>query len=123
MLGAIDPVAFVPVGDVARSRAFYTGILGLEAVADTPFGVVLRAGDTTVRLTPVPDFRPAQGTVLGWEVADLDPVLRDLVAAGVTPLHFPGFDQDHHGVWDAPGGARIVWFADPDGNVLSLTQP
>jgi predicted enzyme related to lactoylglutathione lyase len=23
---------------------------------------------------------------------------------------------------DHPGGARVAWFADPDGNTLSLTQ-
>ena len=27
-----------------------------------------------------------------------------------------------NGVWTAPGGDKIAWFADPDGNVLSLTQ-
>jgi hypothetical protein len=36
---------------------------------------------------------------------------------------FEGVDQDEHGVWDAPGGARVAWFRDPDGNRLSLTQP
>ena len=29
--------------------------------------------------------------------------------------------QDEAGVWTAPSGARIAWFPDPDGNVLSLT--
>ena len=31
-------------------------------------------------------------------------------------------EQDELGVWSAPGGARVAWFKDPDGNVLSLTQ-
>jgi predicted enzyme related to lactoylglutathione lyase len=31
-------------------------------------------------------------------------------------------DQDDRGVWLAPGGARVAWFSDPDGNTLSLTQ-
>jgi predicted enzyme related to lactoylglutathione lyase len=31
-------------------------------------------------------------------------------------------DQDERGVWTSPSGARIAWFGDPDGNVLSLTQ-
>jgi hypothetical protein len=30
--------------------------------------------------------------------------------------------QDADGIWTAPGGARVAWFPDPDGNVLSLTQ-
>lgn len=123
MLGALDPVAFVPVSDAARAREFYVEVLGLDAVADTPFAVVLLSGDTTVRLTPVPEFRPAQGTVLGWEVSDVDAVVRDLVARGVAMLRFDGFVQDDLGVWEAPGGARVAWFADPDGNTLSVTQP
>jgi len=31
-------------------------------------------------------------------------------------------EQDETGAWTAPGGARIAWFADPDGNTLSLQQ-
>ena len=31
-------------------------------------------------------------------------------------------DQDAPGIWTAPGGARIAWFSDPDGNTLSLTE-
>ncbi len=30
--------------------------------------------------------------------------------------------QDDLGVWNAPGGAQVAWFKDPDGNTLSLTQ-
>jgi predicted enzyme related to lactoylglutathione lyase len=32
-------------------------------------------------------------------------------------------DQDAIGVWVSPSGARVAWFSDPDGNVLSVTQP
>ncbi len=31
-------------------------------------------------------------------------------------------DQDDLGVWQAPSGARVAWFKDPDGNLLSLTE-
>jgi predicted enzyme related to lactoylglutathione lyase len=30
--------------------------------------------------------------------------------------------QDERGIWNAPGGARVAWFNDPDGNVLSVSQ-
>ena len=33
------------------------------------------------------------------------------------------FEQDDDGVWTAPGGDCVAWFADPDGNVLSFSQP
>jgi hypothetical protein len=31
-------------------------------------------------------------------------------------------EQDDLGVWQAPSGARVAWFKDPDGNLLSLTE-
>jgi hypothetical protein len=46
-----------------------------------------------------------------------------LTKAGVNFLRFPGMnDNNSLGIWDAPSGARIAWFNDPDGNVLSVTQ-
>jgi hypothetical protein len=41
---------------------------------------------------------------------------------GVRLERFPGLDQDELGVWSAPGGAKVAWFKDPDGNTLSLSQ-
>jgi predicted enzyme related to lactoylglutathione lyase len=26
------------------------------------------------------------------------------------------------GIWTSPSGARVAWFKDPDGNILSLTE-
>jgi predicted enzyme related to lactoylglutathione lyase len=31
-------------------------------------------------------------------------------------------EQDENAVWTTPGGDKIAWFTDPDGNTLSLTQ-
>lgn len=31
-------------------------------------------------------------------------------------------EQDAYGIWQAPGGAKVAWFKDPDGNLLSLTE-
>jgi hypothetical protein len=36
---------------------------------------------------------------------------------------FDGMPQDDSGVWTSPNGAQVAWFKDPDGNLLSLTQP
>jgi hypothetical protein len=45
-----------------------------------------------------------------------------LVARGVTFCRFEGMEQDERGIWRAPGGGRIAWFDDPEGNRLSITQ-
>jgi catechol 2,3-dioxygenase-like lactoylglutathione lyase family enzyme len=45
-----------------------------------------------------------------------------LTARGVHFTRYDGMGQDERGVWAAPGGAKIAWFLDPDGNNLSLTE-
>ena len=48
---------------------------------------------------------------------------KQLNAAGVELQRYPGLnDRDELGICTAPSGARIDWFKDPDGNVLSITQ-
>jgi predicted enzyme related to lactoylglutathione lyase len=60
--------------------------------------------------------------VLGWIVSDIDAMIGRLAERGVQFKRYPGMEQDDAGIWVAPGGSRIAWFEDPDGNVLSLQQ-
>jgi hypothetical protein len=30
--------------------------------------------------------------------------------------------ESSDGIWTTPSGDKVAWFADPDGNTLSLTQ-
>jgi catechol 2,3-dioxygenase-like lactoylglutathione lyase family enzyme len=123
VLGDRPVMAFVPTADLERARDFYGGALGLEVVEVSPYAVMLRAGNgVLVRVTRVDDLRPQPFTVLGWVVDDMAGPVADLRAAGVTPLSFDGMGHDARGVWTAPGGDQVLWFRDPDGNVLSLTQ-
>jgi catechol 2,3-dioxygenase-like lactoylglutathione lyase family enzyme len=122
MLADSDVITFVPSSDLARSHAFYEGTLGLRFVEDIGIAVVLSAGGTMLRVTAVPELRPAGWTILGWSVHDLAGTVRRLAARGVAFERHPGLDQDDDGVWVAPGGDRVAWFKDPDGNVLSLTE-
>jgi predicted enzyme related to lactoylglutathione lyase len=83
---------------------------------------VLDAHGTMLRVTAVHEVARAGYTVLGWRVADIAVATRELAARGVIFLRYEGMGQDEHGIWTAPGGAQVAWFADPDGNTLSLTQ-
>jgi catechol 2,3-dioxygenase-like lactoylglutathione lyase family enzyme len=124
ILGASKIVAFVPVTDPAKARAFYEGVLGLRLVEDEkPFALVFDANGTMLRVTPVGDHKPAPFTILGWDVEAIEATVDQLTAAGVVFLRFPGLnDTGPSPIWTAPGGARIAWFRDPDKNVLSVTQ-
>jgi catechol 2,3-dioxygenase-like lactoylglutathione lyase family enzyme len=122
MLGAASVIAFVPSLDLTRSGVFYADVLGLAMEEVTPFACVLRGGSTMVRVTKVDSLQPQPFTVLGWHVDDIHAVAAELAAAGVDLVRFEGMDQDDAGVWTTPGGDRVAWFRDPDGNTLSLTQ-
>ncbi len=123
MLGSIDIVAFVPTTDAARARAFYEGVLGLRFVKDDGFVMVLDANGITIRVAKVgKDFAPAQFTILGWQISDIENMVRGLQAKGVHFEIFGFFKQDELGIWTAPTGDKVAWFKDPDGNVLSVSQ-
>ena len=83
---------------------------------------MLDANGTTLRITAAPEVRQASYTVLGWRVTDITAAVRGLAARGVVFVRYEGMDQDSDGVRTAPGGDKVAWFTDPDGNVLSLTQ-
>jgi catechol 2,3-dioxygenase-like lactoylglutathione lyase family enzyme len=122
MLESAALVGFIGVSDLDRARQFYGDQLGLVLTDETPFALVARFAGATLRITVVDDVAPVPYTVLGWRVADLDVTIDRLVAHGVTFTQYQGMDQDTRGVWTAPGGSRIAWFLDPDGNNLSLTE-
>jgi catechol 2,3-dioxygenase-like lactoylglutathione lyase family enzyme len=122
MLKKAKIMAFTGTRDPARAKVFYRDQLGLALVEENSFALVFDAAGTMLRVTTVPEVTPAQYTVLGWEVTDITAAARELAARGVVLSRFPGMVQDSDGIWTSPAGARVAWFADPDGNVLSLTQ-
>jgi len=65
---------------------------------------------------------PANHTIFGWHVNDIANTIKQLESKGVTFERYEGMNQDEHGVWVSPSGAKVAWFKDPDGNSLSLTQ-
>lgn len=115
-------MAFLATTDGGRARAFYEGTLGLRVLSDDDFALAVEAGGTMLRIQKVASFAPHPFTALGWEVPDIASAAARLERAGVSFERFPGLTQDGQGVWKSPSGARVAWFRDPDGNVLSLTQ-
>lgn len=122
MFASHDVIAFVPTAKPAAARDFYEKILGLHLLADEPAALVFDANGVMLRLAKLHDLTPAPYTVLGWKVADIAASVRELTLKGVQFNRYDGLEQDDQGVWRSPGGARVAWFKDPDGNTLSLTQ-
>jgi catechol 2,3-dioxygenase-like lactoylglutathione lyase family enzyme len=122
MLGSIDIVAFVPTRDPEKAKAFYEGVLGLRFVKDDGFALVFDANGIMIRVAKAPAFKPAQFTILGWQVSEIENVVRELQKKGVHFEIFGFFKQDDLGIWTAPTGDKVAWFKDPDGNILSVSQ-
>ena len=122
MLERSPLVGFVGVSDLDRARHFYGETLGLPISDESPFALVANANGTMLRLTAVEQPMAAPYTVLGWSVEDIGSMIDQLSARGVRFTRYEGMGQDERGVWTAPGGAKIAWFLDPDGNNLSLTE-
>ena len=122
MLESSDLVAFVAATDLDRARVFYEQTLGLLVLEHNDFAVVLDANGTMLRVTAVEQVAHAGYTVLGWRVPDIAASVQALATKGVTFLIYEGMSQDDDGIWTTPSGDKVAWFADPDGNTLSVTQ-
>ena len=122
MLSEAKIVAFAATKDGARSRAFYEGVLGLRCQSDDSFAIVFDATGTELRIQKVDGLRPQPHTVLGWSVASIEAAMAELALRGVTFERFAFLSQTASGAWTSPNGAKVAWFKDPDGNLLSLTQ-
>ena len=124
MLADHTPMGFIATTDMDRSRAFYEGVLGLKALGFDGFALSMRAGPIVIRIAKPPEMVVAGYTVFGWRTDDIARDVEALTGKGVAfgRYGFFGDQQDALGVWSAPGGDKVAWFKDPDGNLLSLSQ-
>ncbi len=122
MLSDAKLVAFAATTDGARAAEFYRGVLGLIVRSEDDFAIAFDAAGVEIRLQKLERFTPQPFTALGWQVSDIASVVQRLTKHDVVPERYPWLEQDTLGVWDAPSGARVAWFKDPDGNLLSVAQ-
>ena len=126
MLSGFHHVAII-ASDYARSKAFYTQVLGLQVLAETyraardswKLDLALPGGGQIELFTfpeapPRPTHPEAQGLRhLCFATPDLDAAMAELRAKGVTvePVRV-----------DEGTGARFTFIADPDGLPLELYE-
>jgi catechol 2,3-dioxygenase-like lactoylglutathione lyase family enzyme len=107
---------------LAEAEKFYGDVLGLKLKGKSHGALVYDVGGGDLRVSPVPSTEPSPHTVLGFAVADLGAVMNALSMRGVKWERFANFPQDDAGVLLTPDGAKVGWFRDPDGNLLSVVQ-
>lgn len=118
--------AALAVSDMDRAREFYEGKLGLSRSTGPEDNRAYECGEGTVihvHLSPEHAGR-STATLVGWYVDDAERVVEELAERGVA---FERYDEgqivtDEKGIATFGGGARVAYFKDPDGNVLSIAQ-
>lgn len=116
--------AIVAVSDIDRARHFYSDMLGLELNGEGMDGVlVYKTGATYLVVYPSEFAGTNKANAVVWDCgADIDAIVADLGARGVTFEHYEMdgvFYKD--GIHDA-NGFKMAWFKDPDGNILHLNS-
>jgi catechol 2,3-dioxygenase-like lactoylglutathione lyase family enzyme len=114
--------AFIPTIMPEKAKAFYRDVLGLELLSEDEYALEFNANGVLLRVTSVPELVPQNFTVLGWNVPDISSLIVQMNNKGIRCEKYQFLNQDELGIWKAPGGAKVAWFKDPDGNLLSLTQ-
>ena len=122
MLANSPIVAFVATTDASRAKAFYRDVLGLLLISEDEFALVFDANGTMLRVAIAGEIVLAPYTVLGWRVGDIEATVRGLAAKAVKFERYAWMEQDDLGIWSAPSGAKVAWFKDPDGNLLSVSR-
>lgn len=116
--------AIVAVSDIERARRFYSETLGLELEDDGMEGIlVYKTGATYVVVYPSELAGTNKANAVVWDCgADIDAIVADLRAKGVAFEHYEMEGATYKdGVHDA-NGFKMVWFKDPDGNILHLNS-
>ncbi len=122
-LGKYNIIGFLTIVDVERAKEFYRDRLGLRLIGEEPpYALVFDANGIMLRLGMGKERTPAAGTVLGWQVPDASAAVRELAEAGIRFERYEFLKQDEQGIWSSPTGAKVAWFKDPDGNVLSISE-
>ena len=123
LLQSATPVAFLYASDRQRALGFYLDTLGLALHGSDDFGDFIDVGGGLLRMTVMPDHKAHPHPVLGWNVDDIGAAVAALRDRGIQFAIYEGMGQDALGIWTSPDGkSKVAFFADPDGNVLTLSQ-
>jgi catechol 2,3-dioxygenase-like lactoylglutathione lyase family enzyme len=119
--------ASIAVSDIRQAIEFYEGRLGLEALESGPSATIPDAsrvygsgGGPALNVYQSPTAGKSPATMATWYVDDIDQVVDELAAAGVSCVRYDEFEHDPRGITPRAGGGRIAWFQDPDGNTFAI---
>ena len=122
MLSEPKITAFLPTIKPEQSKQFYMNTLGLKLVSEDNYALEFEGKGSILRITIVDEFKPQPFAILGFKIKEIVTEVKSLTKKNVKFEKYTSLNQDDLGIWTSPSKARIAWFKDPDGNLLSLTQ-
>ncbi len=99
-----------PVKDLAKAKAQFRELLGVEPYADAPYYVGFKVGNQDIGLDP---YGHQAGATAYYHVSDIKGSLQKLLDAGAESV------QE---IKDVGGGRLIASVTDADGNIIGLIQ-
>lgn len=115
----------IAVSNITEARTFYEGKLGLSGVEDPhdESRTYACGSGTSLHVFPSPRAASSASTRATWIVEDLEQVVDELSASGVSFERYdePSLQTDHRGI-HMLGDGKVAWFKDPDGNTFAVEQ-
>ena len=123
MLGDNDAMATIAVKNLAAARKFYEGKLSLKAVhTEGDQAVSYKSGKSQVLVYQSQYAGTNKATAATWMVADVEGLVKDLKAKGISFEHYDMPGVTRKGDIHMAGPLKNAWFKDPDGNILALVS-
>ena len=99
--------------DLARAKAWYTAVLGIEPYFDEPYYVGFNVGGYELGLDPNAGSTGAGGSTAYWGVGNADEAVASFVAAGA---------EVSNPVAEVGEGIRVASVLDPFGNRVGIIE-
>jgi len=115
-------IAFIPSTNLGNAKIFFEAKLGLTLSNSDEIALEFSINEAKLRVILVTELTPASYTIFGWEVIDIEVTVKELMSHKIEFEKYYGFSQSDLGVCTFPGGSKVAWFKDLDGNILSITQ-
>jgi catechol 2,3-dioxygenase-like lactoylglutathione lyase family enzyme len=122
MLGDNEVCAVLAVKDAAAAATFYEEKLGLKKGMSSPGGTFYSSGRGGVFVYPSEFAGTNQATAAAWTVEDVEGMVEQLKAKGVTFEHYDMPGVELQGDVHVMGDMHAAWFKDPDGNILNIVN-
>ena len=99
--------------DLAKAKAWYTSMLGIDPYFDEPFYVGFNVGGYELGLDPNAKNAGPGGSVAWWGVADIDEAIAHMKSMNAEVVEAP------HEVGE---GIKVGTVADPFGNIVGIIE-